>query len=130
LILLDTHVVIWLAQDYSRISQEAKLAIEEARKKGHGLAVCGITLVEIARIVSHGRIKVTPDAETFLAEVERSFVVLPITANIALQSSDLPSSYPNDPVDRIVGATALVEDIPLVTADRAIRKSRVLSTIW
>lgn len=48
----------------------------------------------------------------------------------ALQAFDLPAKYPNDPVDRIIGATALVEDIPLVTADREIRKSRVVPTIW
>ncbi len=130
LILLDTHAVIWLAQDYSRISAKAKLAIEEARKKGRGLAVCGITLVEIARLASHGRIQLTPDLETFLSTVERTFVVLPITGNIALQTSELPANYPSDPVDRIIGATALIEDIPLITADREIRKSRAVPTVW
>jgi len=33
-------------------------------------------------------------------------------------------------VDRIIGATALIEDIPLVTADAQIRKSRAVRTIW
>jgi PIN domain nuclease of toxin-antitoxin system len=62
--------------------------------------------------------------------VERQFIVLPITANIALQAFELPASYPNDPVDRIIGATALIEDIPLLTADREIRKSGLVPTIW
>jgi PIN domain nuclease of toxin-antitoxin system len=53
-----------------------------------------------------------------------------ITANIALQAYALPASYPKDPADRIIGATALVEDIPLLTADQAIRKSRAVPTIW
>jgi PIN domain nuclease of toxin-antitoxin system len=130
LILLDTHVVIWLAQDYQRISPMARSAIQEARRKDAGLAVCGITLIEIARLASHGRIRLTPDAETVVTEVERHFIVLPITANIALQAFDLPAGYPNDPVDRIMGATALIEDIPLLTADRGIRKSRAVRTIW
>ena len=76
------------------------------------------------------RIHLTPDAETFLREIERRFVVLPITANIALEAFSLPASYPKDPADRIIGATALIEDIPLVTADRQIRKSRAVPTIW
>jgi PIN domain nuclease of toxin-antitoxin system len=130
LILLDTHVVIWLAQDYHRISTEAQAAIENARKRDRGLAVADITLIEIARLASHGRLDLIPNAETVLSEIERRFVVLPITANIALQAFELPASYSSDPADRIIGATALVEDIPLVTADRAIRKSRVVSTIW
>ncbi len=65
-----------------------------------------------------------------MSEVERRFIVLPITGDIALQAFDLPASYPKDPADRIIGATALIEDIPLLTADREIRKSRAVPTIW
>jgi PIN domain nuclease of toxin-antitoxin system len=130
LILLDTHVVIWLAQDYERISAKAQAAIRDARKKERGLAVSCITLVEIARLASHGRIRLTPDAETVLSEVEDHFIVLPITRNIALQAFELPERYPPDPADRIIGATALIEGIPLITADQAIRKSRAVATIW
>ena len=130
LILLDTHAVIWLAQDYRRISPAAQKTIEKAREKDRGLAVCGITLVEIVRLSGHGRIHLTPSVETFISEVERHFIVLPITGNIALQAFELPARYPKDPVDRIIGATALIEDIPLVTADREIHKSGAVPTIW
>ena len=130
MILLDTHIVIWLAQDYQRISPKSQAAILDERKKERGLAVSCITLVEIARLAAHGRIRLTPDVETFLADVERNLVVLPITGNIAMQAFELPESYPNDPVDRIIGATALIEDIPLVTADSQIRKSRAVPVLW
>jgi PIN domain nuclease of toxin-antitoxin system len=130
LIVLDTHVVIWLAQDYQRISPAAQSAIREARVNNHGLAISSITLVEIARLGSYRQVNLTPDLETFLFDVEQRFLVLPITSYIVLQAFELPSTYPNDPVDRIIGATALIEDIPLITADREIRKSRTVSTIW
>jgi PIN domain nuclease of toxin-antitoxin system len=130
LILLDTHVVIWLAQDYRRISPAAQRAIGKEREEDRGLAVSCITLVEIVRLSSHGRIHLTPSVEIFLSEVEHRFIVLPIVGNIALQAFELPVGYPNDPADRIIGATALVEDVPLVTADREIRKSGVVPTIW
>jgi PIN domain nuclease of toxin-antitoxin system len=130
LILLDTHVVIWLAQDYRQISTAAQKAIGKAREKDRGLAVSGITLVEIVRLSSRGRIHLIPSVETFLSEVEHRFIVLPITGNIALQAFGLPVGYPKDPVDRIIGATALVEDVLLVTADREIHKSRAVPTIW
>lgn len=130
MILLDTHVVIWLAQDHQRISPAAHLAIKRAREKERGIAVSDITLFEISLLANRGRLNFKPDVETTLSEVQRQFIVLPITANIALQAFDLPAKYPNDPVDRIIGATALVEDIPLLTADREIRKSRAVPTIW
>jgi PIN domain nuclease of toxin-antitoxin system len=129
-ILLDTHVVIWLAQDHPRITPRAHAAIENARRKNRGLAISGITLIEIARLGRYGRVSLMPDFETFLTDVETRFVVFPITANIALQAFELPAAFPNDPVDRIIVATALVEDIPLVTADRNIRKSRAVPTVW
>jgi PIN domain nuclease of toxin-antitoxin system len=130
LILLDTHVVLWLARDYQRMSKAAQSAIEAARRKDRGLTISSITLIEIARLASHKQLNLMPDLDTFRRDVEQRFVVLPITANIALQAFELPAGYPNDPVDRIIGATALVEDIPLVTADAGIRKSRAIATIW
>ena len=130
MILLDTHVVIWLAQDYRLISPKAHATIEQARQNDGGVAVSDITLFEIALLASRGRVNFKPDVETTLSEVERQFVILPITANIALQAFVFPASYPKDPVDRIIGATALIEDLPLVTADQAIRASRVVPTIW
>jgi PIN domain nuclease of toxin-antitoxin system len=130
LILLDTHVVIWLAQDYKRISAAAHAAIENARNDDRGLAISDITLVEIAQLASHGRINLIPDAKTVLYEVEHRLVILPITSGIAMQAFALPANYPKDPVDRVIGATALIEDLNLVTADQAIRRSKAVPTIW
>jgi PIN domain nuclease of toxin-antitoxin system len=130
LILLDTHVVIWLAHEHHRISSRAHAAIQEARKKASGLAISSITLLEIARLSCYGRIHLTPDLETFLRNVELRFITLPITAHIARQAFELPESYPKDPVDRVIGATALIEDLPLITADKEIRKPGAVPTIW
>lgn len=130
MILLDTHVVIWLAQDYRRISTAARAAIEDARNRDRGLAVSDITFVEIARLASHGRINLIPDVKTVLSEVEHRFVILPITSGIAMQAFALPAKYPKDPVDRVIGATAVIEGLSLVTADQAIRQSKAVPTIW
>jgi PIN domain nuclease of toxin-antitoxin system len=130
LILLDTHVVLWLARDHQRISPRARTAIQEARAKEQGLAVSSMTLLEIARLASYGKIHLNPDLETFLFDVERRFTILPITGRIAIQAFSLPPSYPKDPADRVIGATALIEDLPLITADKEIRNSRAFPTIW
>jgi len=41
-----------------------------------------------------------------------------------------PASYPKDPADRLIGATALVEGLSLVTVDREIRQSKAPASIW
>ena len=53
-----------------------------------------------------------------------------MTGRICMEAVSLPSSYPKDPSDRVIGATALVEGLSLITADREIRKSGAVPTIW
>ena len=130
MILLDTHVVIWLALEPGRISKRARAAIQETRQRGEGLAVSDITLLEIATIENKGRIKLNASLEAFLAEIEARFIVLPITGRICVSALALPAAYPRDPADRVIGATALVEGLPLITGDDGIRRSKTLKTIW
>ena len=130
MILVDTHVVAWLAFEQHRLSKNARAAIDDARKSGEGLAICDITLLELATAVSKGRIRLSISLESFLAEVEARFVVLPISGRACVRALALPAAYPKDPADRIIAATALVEGLPLLTADREVRRSRALRTIW
>jgi len=130
LILLDTHVVLWLADGDGKLSVRARAAIEEERRNGAALAICDVTLAELATSYAKRRFSLTLPFDIFLDETESRFAVLPITARIAARTLALPASYPNDPADRLIGATALIHGLKLVTADRAIRKSGAVPTIW
>ena len=76
------------------------------------------------------RISLSVSLESFLKDVEERFVVLPISARACARTLALPAGYPKDPADRVIGATALVEGMSLVTADREIRRAKVVKTIW
>ena len=130
MILVDTHVVVWLAFDQDQISRKARAAIDDARKNADGLAISDITLLELATLATKGRIRLDISLESFLVEVESRFVVLPISGRACARAMGLPATYPKDPADRIIGATALVEGLSLLTADRGIRRSRTVQTIW
>ena len=130
MILVDTHVVAWLAFDQGQLSGKARTAIDDARGNGDGLAISDITLLELATLASKGRIHLAISLESFLREVENRFVVLPITGRACVRALELPAAYPRDPADRIIGATALVEGLTLLTANRDIRRSKALHTIW
>ena len=130
MILVDTHVVVWLAFDQNQISRKARTAINDARKNAGGLAISDITLLELATLASKGRIHLAISLESFLQEVESRFVVLPISGRACARAMGLPATYPKDPADRIIAATAIVEGLSLLTADREIRRSRAVQTIW
>lgn len=130
MILVDTHVVVWLAFDQDQISRKARTAIDEARRNADGLAISDITLLELAALVSRGRIRLDISLESFLQEVESRFVVLPMSGRACARAMGFPAAYPKDPADRVIGATALVEGLSLLTADREIRRSRAVHTIW
>jgi PIN domain nuclease of toxin-antitoxin system len=130
LILVDTHIVLWLALEPERISKRVQAVIDEARGSGAGLAISAMTLVEIATLLGKRRFHLAASLESFLDELERRFVVLPINARTCARMLSLPAGYPRDPADRVIGATALVEGMGLVTADREIRRAKVVRTIW
>jgi len=129
-ILVDTHVVVWLAFDQDRLSQRARTAINETRKNAAGLAISDITLLELATLASKDRIQLHISLESFLHEVESRFVVLPMSGRVCARAMGLPEAYPKEPADRIIGAMALVEGLHLLTADQQIRRSKAVQTVW
>lgn len=130
MILLDTHIVIWILANPDELSKKAASAIRRSRIEG-ALAISAVTLFEIAQAIARGRIRVEQyTAAEVVNIVSRKFVVQPLTAEIAARSVEFPKDYPGDPMDRIIGATAQVHKIPLVTADRRILESGLVSTIW
>ena len=130
MILVDTHVVVWLAFDPGRLSRKARAAIDKERQNGEGLAISDITLLELTTLVDKGRIALDISLESFLREVEARFVVLPISGRACVHAVGLPADYPKDPADRMIGATALAEGLSLVTSDREIRRSKAVHTVW
>ncbi|GAC1638719.1 MAG: type II toxin-antitoxin system VapC family toxin [Candidatus Acidiferrum sp.] len=130
MILLDTHVVVWSFSEPQRISVAARNAITQGRRGGATLAISAVTLVELSILARKRRIETGDNLAAYLKDVESTFVVLPIVAAVCLQLPNLPESYPRDPVDQVVGATAMAEGIPLVTADEKIRKAKAFETIW
>ncbi len=129
MIILDTHVLVWLALAPNKLSKNAKQAIQNERRNGV-LAVSAITLWELAWLVENGRIETNLGVSAFVREAVSKTKVLPITPEIAAAAVSFRDPYPKDPQDRIIGATASVEGVALVTHDKLIRTSRAVRAIW
>jgi PIN domain nuclease of toxin-antitoxin system len=129
MILVDTQIIIWLAVEPERISPKASEAIREARRSD-GVAISDKTLWELAMVFAKGRIGDDLSLRDLLEETERAFAVLPVNAAIAERSVQFRKTFPADPADRIIAATAIVYGLTLVTADSQIRKSGELLCLW
>ena len=120
-LLLDTHALIWLMEGAARLSRTARQLAEEAAKDGL-LRVSAISLWEIATLESKGRISFDRDCQTWINEMLASpgLHLVPLTPEIAVQSTRLPGGIHGDPADRILIATARVLNATLLTADTKI----------
>jgi len=130
-ILLDTHVLVWLVGQPEKLSKAAASAIRRARSSD-GLSIADVTIWELALLLARGVVQSGGTVENTLRNLlGRSGVsIKPITPEIAALATQFPIDYPRDPIDRLIGATARAEGLALVTRDEGIRKSPLLKTIW
>ena len=119
-VLLDSHIVHWWSAEPDRISAAAAAAITGASE----LAVADISWFELAWLASHERIIVTIPLASWLRRLAMQVRTVAVTPEIATAAVALPSSFPGDPADRLIYATAIENGWRLITKDRKLRAHR------
>src|SRR5262245_18061450 len=109
MILLDSHVVAWMVREPRRLSRPARRSIERGRSGG--LAMATVSLMEPAHMAAKGSIHIVRTPTDWLASpvADGGLTLKEITSDIAAVAAHLPPSFPADPFDRIIAATAIVE---------------------
>lgn len=119
-LVLDTHVVHWWSAEQRRVSSAAAEAISAADE----LVVADISWYELARLAHSERIIVTIPVGAWLGRLARLVRTVPISPDIAASAAALPASFPGDPADRLIFATAVENGWRLVSKDQALRDYR------
>jgi PIN domain nuclease of toxin-antitoxin system len=127
----DTHTIIWYLSRDNRLSAYAKQFLESSTQNGDQIGISSITLVEIVYLIEKGRI--AAESLTSLAsrfeEQFSMFLEIPLDLQITRTLSRIqPGQIPDMP-DRIIAATALHLNVPLVSRDGKIHLSTI-QTIW
>lgn len=120
MIVLDTHVLIWLMEGEARLRPEVRTTIQSAAAT-RGVHVSAITPWEIALLAQKGRISFGREIAQWMDEALGlpGLCLAPITPSIAIDSVQLPGDFHADPADRLIIATSRATGFALVTADKA-----------
>jgi len=117
-LLLDTHILIWLAEGSDRLSDDSVQCIDEAARTT-GLVVSSISFWETAMLAERGRVNLAKPIVDWRSQILRqaSIVEQVLTGEIAIESVMLPGELHKDPADRMLAATARVHGYRLGTRD-------------
>jgi PIN domain nuclease of toxin-antitoxin system len=121
MLVLDTHVLVWLVNGSPRLGVKAKRLIERAGSQNE-ILVSAITPMEIGMLVAKSRLALSKDVLDWIDEAltQPGIALVPLVPEIAVASTRLPGSPHGDPADRLIIATARHFGVPLLTADRKI----------
>ncbi len=125
-VLLDTHAIIWYFLDFKRLSIDAFEAIESASQ----INIASISIVEIIYLQEKGKLsgEALPRLNQIFAS-DPNWRLIPLDFEIAKAITQIPRVTVPEMPDRIIAATALYLNIPLVTKDSKIQAANV-QTIW
>ncbi len=127
----DTHTALWHLFDDARLSSAAGAFINQAAIARRKIAISTISLAEVVYLVEKNRLPLSAYEELaqVLADPEHVFTEAVFTAAIVHAMRQVSRAEVPDMPDRMVAATALYFDVPVISRDSRIRAAS-LKTVW
>jgi PIN domain nuclease of toxin-antitoxin system len=127
----DTHATIWYLYSDPRLGKAASATIDEAVASGNHIGISAITIAEMVYLIERGRIPSAALDDLRAAVADPSSVLRHVAFDetIAIKMNEVPRDQVPDLPDRIIGATALLYGVPVLSKDNKLRSS-VVKTVW
>ena len=132
-VVLDTHTVLWWQADARRLSGAAERTIDTATE----LMISPLTCWEISSLARQGRVALDREPRAWIDKLLRTprVVLAPLTSEAAVWAGQLDrATFPGDPIDRLIYASAYDLRVPLVTKDEKLRayaaRAADVDVIW
>lgn len=123
----DTHTLVWYFTENERLSRKAAKIFEKTVKKG-SIIIPTVVLAEIMHIAKKGRITISFSETIKKIEDSENFEIAPLDLEILNTADNI--DYELEMHDRLIAATALFFNVPVLTRDKTIKDSNVCETIW
>ncbi len=127
--MLDTHALLWWALDPEKLSRRARGLVDEMER--HGGFASAISIWELGIKIKRGKLELPVAIEDLATRIERGNAVefVPVDTRLWLDSLSLAWDH-NDPADRVIVATAIAHNLPLLTKDQTIQDFPEVATVW
>jgi PIN domain nuclease of toxin-antitoxin system len=127
----DTHTALWHLFGDARLSAAAGSFIGEAAASRRKIAISSISLAEVVYLIEKNRLPSSAydDLTQALADPEHVFVEAVFSAAVVQAMRQVPRAEVPDMPDRMIAATAVYLDVPVISRDRRIRAASI-RTIW
>ena len=123
-ILLDTHVLVWLDEASPRLGTTTIEQIDNAFQSGE-VTISAISFWEVSMLVRKGRIRLDMDLAIWRSDfLEQGLIEIPVTGEIGIRAAGF-ENFHGDPADRLIAATALQCSATLLTADERLLSSHL-----
>ena len=131
-VVLDTHTVVWYLLNSSKLSATASTLIETAITSGELVYLSAISIVEITYLVEKGKLPIAAleRLNQELEDTSTGIIIMPLDVAVARSLSRIDRATVPEMGDRIIAATALMLNLPLVTRDQKIRELSVIQALW
>lgn len=121
-LLLDTHIVLWLDSGDARLHSATRTLIDRCWRQGWSILLSAVTVWEIALLVDTGRVALDGPVDAWVDRFldQPGVEAVPLGCGAAARSYRLHPLVHRDPADRLLVATAIELNCPLVTYDERI----------
>ena len=123
----DTHSLVWYFTENPRLSKKALKVFEKTVKEGT-IIIPTVVLAEIMYIAKKGRITMSFTETVKKIEDSENFEIAPLDLDILKKANEIDIEL--EMHDRLIAATALFFDVPLITKDQTIKESDLCRIIW
>ena len=118
-ILLDTHIFVWMIGGAEKLTKEAVRAITEAIPDRR-ILLSGISIWEITMLNCKKKLKFSTPIRMWIEQslTAPGLILAPLSHEVLIESCLLPGEVHGDPADKIILATARIENAVLITRDQ------------
>jgi PIN domain nuclease of toxin-antitoxin system len=131
-VVADTHAIVWYLSKVERLSETAIRMLDQASQAGHMIHLSAISIVELQYLNERNRIDSSVLSQ--IIKIVRSDVpsinIVSLDLEVGENLRHIDRDVVPDMPDRIIAATALSLNLPLITCDHKIRACTAITTIW